>query len=87
MADRCEDLDLEAAQTSDTSPLLMDQQGAARQQEHVVNIGPDTDAAGVDRDTLFRSASSPSVAQEGASTGTELGVVCGGGILNWSAGD
>ncbi|KAG0579821.1 hypothetical protein KC19_4G126000 [Ceratodon purpureus] len=70
MADRCEDLDLES-QTSDTSPLLMDQQ-ASVPQEHVVTIGPDTDSASVDSGTLFRSSSSPSVPQEGASTGETL---------------
>lgn len=74
MAGRCEDLDLES-QTSDTSPLLMDQQSSV-QHEHVVSIRPDTDtslaSSSVDNGVLFRSLSSPSVPQEGVSTGIQI---------------
>lgn len=85
MADRCEEVDLES-QSSDTCPLLMDQQGSVRQ-EHVVTIGPDTDpssgSSSVESGALFRSSSSPSVPQEGASTGMAIsrrvrGVSCEG---------
>lgn len=71
MAGRCEDLDLES-QISDSSPLLMDQQPSA-QHEHVVTIRPDTDtsfaSSSVENGVLFRSLSSPSAPQEGASSG------------------
>lgn len=74
MAGRCEDLDLES-QISDTSPLLMDQQPSA-QHEHVVSIRPDTDtsfaSSSVENGVLFRSLSSPSAPQEGASSGETL---------------
>ena len=68
MADRCEEVDLES-QTSDTSPLLMDQQSSSGQEEHVVTIRPETDSSSAESGGPLGSSASPSVAQEAGSTG------------------